>query len=42
MLQAGYNLGAVGVAISYMEVKNVEGTRGSDDEVASIRLSTKF
>ena len=42
MLQAGYNLGAVGVAISYMEIQNVEGARGKDEEIASIRLSTKF
>ena len=42
MLQAGYNLGAVGVAISYMEIQNVEGATGVDNEVASIRLSTKF
>ncbi len=42
MAQIGYNLGAIGVAASYMEVENVKGARNIDDDVFSIRLSTRF
>jgi hypothetical protein len=42
MAQIGYNLGAIGVAASYMQVENVKGLRNSDDDVFNIRLSTRF
>jgi hypothetical protein len=42
MAQIGYNLGAIGVAASYMQVDNVKGVRNIDDDVFNIRLSTRF
>jgi len=38
----GYNLGAVAVHLNYADYQNVGGTNGTDYEVASVRLSTKF
>jgi len=38
----GYNLGAVAVHLNYAEYQNVGGANGTDHDVASIRLSTKF
>ena len=38
----GYNLGAVAVHLNYADYQNLGGTSGTDHEVTSIRLSTKF
>ena len=38
----GYNLGAVAIHLNYADYQNVGGTRGTDYEVGSVRLSTKF
>ena len=42
MLQVAYNLGPVGVAVSYADIENLGGTANADEEVGSIRFSTKF
>ena len=38
----GYNLGAVAIHLNYADYQNVGGTAGTDYEVGSVRLSTKF
>ena len=38
----GYNLGAVAIHLNYADYQNVGGTSGTDYEVGSVRLSTKF
>jgi len=42
MVQLGYNLGAVGVVFSYLDIQNVENTANTDDQIASVRIATKF
>jgi hypothetical protein len=42
MAQIGYNLGAVGFAVSYAQFENVLGAANTDDEHFNVRLSTKF
>jgi outer membrane protein OmpU len=42
MVQLGYNLGAVGVVFSYLDIENVEGANNTDDTIGSIRIATKF
>jgi len=42
MIQAGYNMGGVAVAISYADVQDALHAAGNDHELASIRLLTKF
>jgi len=42
MVQVGYNLGAVGVVLSYLDIENVENTANTDDTIGSIRIATKF
>jgi len=42
MLQVAYNLGPVGVAVSYADIENLGGSANTDEEVGSIRFSTKF
>ena len=41
MVQMGYNLGAVGIAVGYADVENYQGT-AVDREQGFVRLSTKF
>jgi len=38
----GYNLGAVAIHLNYGDYQNVAGVSGTDYEVGSVRLSTKF
>jgi len=38
----GYNLGAVAIHLNYADYQNVGGASGTDYEVGSVRLSTKF
>jgi len=38
----GYNLGAVAIHLNYGDYQNVGGVSGTDYEVGSVRLSTKF
>ena len=38
----GYNLGAVAIHLNYADFQNVGGASGTDNEVGSVRLSTKF
>ena len=42
MVQLGYNLGAVGIAIGYADVENLGGAANTDIEQGYVRLSTKF
>jgi len=42
LVQVGYNLGAVGVVLSYLDIQNVENAANTDDQIASIRIATKF
>jgi len=42
MVQLGYNLGAVGVVFSYLDIENVEGANNTDDSIGSVRIATKF
>jgi hypothetical protein len=42
MLQVAYSLGPVGVAVSYADIENLGGAANTDEEVGSIRFSTKF
>jgi hypothetical protein len=42
MAQIGYNLGAVGFAVSYAQFESVLGAANNDDEHFNVRLSTKF
>lgn len=44
MVQAAYNLGAVGIAVGFADVENLGNvnTAGSDTEQGFVRLSTKF
>jgi hypothetical protein len=42
MAQVGYNLGAVGIAVGYADVENLNGAANTDIEQGYVRLSTKF
>ena len=42
MAQVGYNLGAVGIAVGYADVENLNGVANTDIEQGYVRLSTKF
>lgn len=42
MVQVGYNLGAVGVVLSYLDIQNTENVANVDEQIASIRIATKF
>jgi outer membrane protein OmpU len=42
MVQVGYNLGAIGVVLSYVDIQNVENQASTDDQIGSIRIATKF
>jgi hypothetical protein len=42
MAQVGYNLGAVGIAVGYADVENLNGEANTDIEQGYVRLSTKF
>jgi hypothetical protein len=42
MISAGYNLGGLGLEISYAEIEDVAGTAGSDGDAFQIRTVSKF
>jgi hypothetical protein len=41
-IEAAYNLGALGVGVSYTTVENAGGTSGADEDQLMIRLSSKL
>jgi len=42
MVSVGYNMGGLGLEISYAEIDNVAGTSGSDGDAFQIRTVGKF
>ena len=42
MVSVGYNMGGLGLSISYADVENVSNVNGTDEEQVQIRTIQKF